>query len=172
MGRKTTFTREVGDAICDRLANGESLRDVCLDDAFPTERTVREWALDNVGKSDDYEGFGPQYARAREMGYLRLAEELLDIADNGQNDWIEKRLQNDETIAVVNHEHINRSRLRVDTRKWILSKMLPKVYGDKIVTEHTGPGGAPLTSTMAIVTPGDAARAYQDALKRATQQSE
>ncbi len=73
------------------------------------------------------EDFRKRYAISREQQAERMAEELLDIADDGSNDT-----QVDEKgRRIVDFDHINRSRLRVDTRKWIASKLLPKKYGDK-----------------------------------------
>ncbi len=68
-----------------------------------------------------------------------MAEELLAIADEGENDWMAMRRKDGELEHVPDHEHINRSRLRVDTRKWLLAKALPKIYGDKV--QHTGSDG-------------------------------
>ncbi len=59
-----------------------------------------------------------------------MLDELLEIADDAQNDWI-TRMRGDEEIQVANYEAINRSRLRVDTRKWLLSKALPKINSDR-----------------------------------------
>lgn len=61
----------------------------------------------------------------------------MEIADNGLNDWMERNAKEDKGW-VANGEHIQRSRLRVDTRKWFLSKVLPKLYGDKldITSDH------------------------------------
>src|SRR5262245_28450812 len=134
MSRTTIYTAELGKEICDRLADGESLRSICSAEGMPSERSVRTWA------ADAQHPISPQYARAREAGCLKIAEELLEIADDGTNDWMVRKRGDDDT-EVVNHEHIARSKLRVDTRKWLLSKMLPKVYGDKVVTEHTGKDG-------------------------------
>jgi hypothetical protein len=121
-GRPTLYTPELADVICSRLADGESLRAICRDDGLPDERTVRGWARD----ADHV--FFPQYARAREIAYHAMADDLLEIADDSTGDL--------DADGKVNADHIARSRLRVDTRKWMLSKMLPKVYGDKIV--HQG----------------------------------
>lgn len=125
-GRPSEFTAEVAQQICSRLAEGRTLRDVCRDDDMPSESTVRTWANDNR------EGFYAQYARAREIGYHAMADEALEIADDGTNDWVERRRQDGSAEEVVDSEHVTRSRLRVDTRKWLLSKALPKIYGDKI----------------------------------------
>lgn len=130
MGRPTKFTAELAQGICEKLASGMTLREVCRDEEMPSEAAVRGWAI------EDREGFSAQYARAREIGYQSMADELLEIADDGSNDWIERKNQNDETYVELNHEHVQRSRLRVDTRKWMLSKALPKVFGDKLI--HSG----------------------------------
>lgn len=125
MGRPSSYTPEIAALICDRLSEGVSLREVCLPDDMPDERTVRRWVLDDVG------GFSPQYARAREMQAHALADELLEISDDGSNDWMERK--DEKGVGwELNGEHIQRSRLRSDTRKWLLSKMLPKVYGDRL----------------------------------------
>lgn len=103
---------------------------------MPDEASVRSWALDNK------DGFAPQYSRARELGYLSMADEILDISDDGLNDWIERRRQDGSTELVPDHEHISRSKLRFDARRWLLSKCLPKIYGDRL--EHVGPDGGPV----------------------------
>ncbi len=137
VGRPTIYTEELAATICAKLADGESLRAICEADEMPDEKTVRTWALENA------HGFSPQYARAREIGYQSLAEDLLDIADDARNDWMVRRGE-DDAGWVANGEHIQRSRLRIDTRKWMLSKVLPKVYGDKTTQEHVGEGGGPV----------------------------
>lgn len=127
------YSQEKADRICARLAEGESLNAICKDEDLPAESTVRAWAL------DDIEGFAAKYTRAREIGYERLADELLDIADDGSNDWMERH-DNDGGNAgwQFNGEAARRSQIRLDTRKWMLSKMLPKKYGDKIDLNHSG----------------------------------
>ena len=92
---------------------------------------------------DDREGFAAQYARAREVQFLAIADELLEIADDGSNDWMQRTSKDKSGGWELNGEHIQRSRVRIDTRKWILSKMLPKVYGDKAEVAVTGANGGP-----------------------------
>lgn len=75
-----------------------------------------------------------RYARAREALIERMAEDILDIADDGTNDTY----MDEDGCAVTNHDVIARSRLRVDARKWLLSKLAPKKYGDKVEVDHTG----------------------------------
>ena len=121
-GRPCTYTPEIAAEICRRLAEGETLRAICRSDDMPHESTVRSWAL------DDREGFSTHYTRARELGYLRLADEILEIADDSSSDT----LKDDQGNERLNTEFVARSRIRIDTRKWLLSKCLPKVYGDKL----------------------------------------
>jgi hypothetical protein len=132
MGRTSGYTPEIGEKICEGIASGKSLRRVCQEDGMPTTSMVCRWLL-----SEKYEDFREQYARARRIQYERLADELFDIADDGSNDWMTIQ-RGKEEIEVANHEHINRSRLRVDTRKWFLSKVLPKIYGDKVEVSNSG----------------------------------
>src|SRR5690606_7206910 len=158
-GRPSLYTEELAEKICARLADGESLNSICKDDGMPSERTVRTWALDKNHP------FSPKYAQAREIGYLKMADELLDIADDGTNDWMVREREDGSSTELVNHEHIQRSKLRVDTRKWLLSKMLPKVFGDKVSTEVTGKDGKDLIPES--TSPRDIARAIADILRTA-----
>lgn len=130
MGRPSTYTPELGAAICERLEAGESLRSILRDEAMPAWGSVWRWLRDDAE-------FAAQYARAREAQADTLAEELLEIADDGTNDWME-RYGEDNPGWVANGEHIQRSRLRVDTRKWIASKLKPKKYGERQTIEHEG----------------------------------
>lgn len=143
-GRISTYTQELADRICAELIKGRTLRDICRDEDMPEESTVRTWAYSNQG------GFSTQYALAREIGYQCMADELLEIADDGKNDWMERLDSEGKRTYVLNGEHVQRSRLRSDTRKWLLSKALPKIYGDKITQEVTGADGAPLVPIINI----------------------
>lgn len=126
------FSQELADRICDDLAKGMTLKEVCRQDGMPSHVAVIHW------KRED-EVFGEQYRRAREAGYEIMADELLEIADNGTNDWMERRRADGTIEVVADHEHVGRSRLRLDTRKWLLAKALPKIYGDKL--QHANAAG-------------------------------
>jgi hypothetical protein len=122
---------------------------------MPDKSTVWLWNVDNR------EGFSNRYARARELQAQGLADELLEIADDGRNDWMER---NEGIGPELNSENIQRSRVRIDTRKWLLSKMLPRIYGDKSEVALTGPNGGPVQSvavTVPVNDPIEAARVYQ-----------
>ena len=139
-GRPTEYDPDLAKEILERLADGETLSSICQDERFPASRTVRRWALD-----PDHE-FSPLYTHARKIGYHYMADELLDISDDSRNDWMERHGK-DDAGWTTNGDHVQRSRLRVDTRKWLLSKALPKVYGEKFVAEHSGPEGKPIEVT-------------------------
>ncbi len=132
-GRPSLYTKALAAKICRRMAEGESLRAVCRDPAMPDKATVLRWLADK-----DKAEFRDQYAHARDMRADALFDEALEIADDAAGDWTEDGNGN----AVLDHEHVQRSRLRVDTRKWAAGKLAPKRYGDKI--QHTGDGGGPI----------------------------
>lgn len=137
-GRPSEFTQEIADAICERIADGESLRSICTDDDMPNKATVFRWLAKNPDFSD-------QYARARETQADTLFDECLDIADDGRNDWVERERKDGTTYIALNEEAIARSRLRLDARKWMAGKLRPKVYGDKMALTGGDEGDAPLT---------------------------
>lgn len=128
-GRPTLFTDEIAREITDRVSKGQSLRFICDDDHIPTRETVRTWLRDKPE-------FSAQYARAHEEYADEVFEEMLEIADDGRNDFVEKHTQRG-TFVALDDEAVSRSRLRVDTRKWILARLAPKKYGDKIEVDAT-----------------------------------
>jgi hypothetical protein len=89
------------------------------------------------------EEFSKNYARAKEWQADFLAEEILEIADDSSEDVVTIFVDGRKK-EVENKEFVNRSRLRVDARKWIASKLKPKKYGDVIKAELSGPEGAPI----------------------------
>ena len=119
------YSQEKADAICSHLADGLSLRKACAAEGM-APMTVLGWV-------DANEPFSVQYAQARMRGYQLLADEIIDISDYADGDII-----NTEHGPKVDAERVARSKLRVDSRKWMLAKMLPKVYGDKVDLNHTG----------------------------------
>jgi len=132
-GRPSSFTQEVADEICRRLAQGEPLAQICRDDNMPAVRTVSDWKKAS-------EAFSADFVRAREEGFDQIAADCLDIADETSNDTLST-----EHGDRPNTEWISRSKLRIETRLKLLAKWDPKRYGEKITQEHTGPEGAPLT---------------------------
>lgn len=127
IGRPSEFTQQVADAICERIADGESLRAICREDDMPAKSSVFKWL-------SQHKDFADQYTRARETQADTLFDEILSISDDGANDSYKDEDGNPRT----DHDVIARSRLRVDARKWMAGKLRPKVYGDKVQTEISG----------------------------------
>jgi len=123
-GRPSDYTQELADRICSELALGKSLRTVCKSDDTPEISTIFRWLR-------THPEFNQQYAKAKEESADALLEETMDIADDGSNDWIASN-DPDNPGYRTNGEAIQRSRLRVDVRKWAMSKLKPKKYGEKI----------------------------------------
>jgi hypothetical protein len=129
-GRPTDYTPELGSDICGLIIEGYTLRQVAAKDGMPTKAAICRWLA-------KHEEFRDLYARAREFQAEHMADETLEIADDATNDWmVREGKSGDDTVFAINGEHVQRSRLRVDTRKWLMSKLAPKKYGDKITQEH------------------------------------
>ncbi|NEJ71821.1 terminase small subunit protein [Rhizobium phaseoli] len=132
MGRPTKFTQALAEKICERIADRESLRSICRDEDMPAKSTVLSWLADD-GKA----GFRARYALAREILADGFVDELVEIADDRSNDWIEKKnAAGDTTGWQENGEAIRRSQLRIATRQWVAEKLKPKKYGSKAEPEQ------------------------------------
>jgi hypothetical protein len=116
------YSQEVADAICARLAKGESLRGICAGEGMPDHSTVLKWAREN-------EAFGNQYARAREDGDDFEFEGLEQLADEAPPRTVS---------GSVDAAWVTWQKNRVDLRKWTLARKRPKKYGDKLELGHTG----------------------------------
>lgn len=123
IGRPSSFTPAVADAICERLAAGESLRAICRDDGMPSDATVRQWAL------QDRDGFAARYALSRDMGLDAVADDIITMVDEpiGKTDQ-----------GATDTGMVAAKRLRFDARRWYLSKLAPKRYGDRLNVELAG----------------------------------
>lgn len=97
-------------------------------------RTVQDWC------ATDPQGFGAQYSRARADGYDVIAASTLRIADDATNDYVDS-----ERGPRFNAEHVQRSKLRIETRMRLLKCWDPKRYGEKITQEHIGTPMLPAT---------------------------
>lgn len=121
--RESGYSRALVLRVCELISHGSSLRQAAVE-CGTTLPTFLRWVR-------QHEWLADHYARAREECLQYWADEILEIADDGRNDTYTDEEGNER----VNHDHIQRSRLRVDSRKWILSKLQPKVYGDKLAVE-------------------------------------
>ena len=146
-GRPTTYTVKKADSICAIIAtSSKSFKTICEELKIPTGSALAWLSREKT--------FQERYARAKEMQADYLAEEMLDIADDGSNDLM-TITKGDITYNVENKEVTNRSRLRVDTRKWIASKLKPKRYGEKITQEISGIDGEPIDLKIGYGKPQD-----------------
>ncbi len=129
MARPSKYSQQLVDAICDLLVDGKSLRTICSTAKMPSRSTAIRWLAEN-------EAFRNQYARARELQADTLAEEILDIADKAV---LGERLKKDGKGKVLERQTgdmVERSRLRVDVRKWYAGKLQPKKYGERVALDH------------------------------------
>jgi hypothetical protein len=140
----SVFDQTVADRICERLAEGESLRTICKDDGFPRTATVFRWLAD-----DRLSAFREQYARAREAQAHNLADEIIEIS-NTPLEGVEVTTDDKGATSEKRGDMLGHRKLQVDSRKWYLSKVLPKVYGDKL--ELSGNPDAPLQVTVQRLT--------------------
>jgi hypothetical protein len=135
-GRPSDFTAALGDMICAEIAtSSKSIKTICKAKNMPHPATVMRWLRIN-------ESFRDQYTRAKEEQADYLAEEMLEIADD----------DGDDEKAFVGINHIQRDKLKVETRKWIAAKLKPKKYGDKIDVTSDGEK-LPTAIQIEIVTP-------------------
>ena len=141
VGRPTTYNPDIAARICGEIASGKSLRTVCKADDMPALSTIFVWRR-------EHPEFAEQYARAEDDRAAAFIEDITAIADDSSEDWEERVNEKGETYTVLNRDNINRSRLRVDSRKWLASKILPKRYGDKV--ELSGSETSPLKVSIQI----------------------
>jgi len=123
-GRPTVYSEALAVEILSKIASGMSLREISRDSAMPAKSTLSLWI------AKDRENFSARYEQACKARAWVWADELVDIADDSVNDYMLRQSKSGEEYEATNPEAIARSRLRVDTRKWILSKLLT-VYADK-----------------------------------------
>ena len=139
---QTNYTREISDTICTRMSEGESLRAVCRDPGMPSEGTVRGWAVRDV------DGFGERYRAARQMLMEYWADQIVDIADDGELDPRDRQI-------------------RTAVRQWLMSKLAPRRYGDKV--QIGGDPESPLQLMHRQVSLSELTDAQLDTLDKFTQ---
>ena len=127
-GRPTIYTPELAREICTTIASSsKGISRLCKDNSsWPTKETIFSWLK-------TYGDFSDQYARAKRLQIEVLVDEIIEIADDSSQD----NIINKQGQIICNNESINRARLRIDTRKWIASKLAPKIYSDKIDNTHS-----------------------------------
>jgi hypothetical protein len=116
------YTEKLGMEICDAIAEGRKMVDICLSQGMPAKHVIRKWVFD--GK---HEAFAEQYFRAKRAAAEMYVEEILDIADESSGDIY---IDPDTKKVRFDGENVARSRLRIDSRKWLASKLLRSIYGE------------------------------------------
>jgi hypothetical protein len=125
-GRPTIYTDEIAHYICTAIESGRNLQEIVEEDGMPCRHTVNRW----VEKNPE---FCSAYYRARRLQADFFADQILNIADETTSDYVDGK-----DGRTVNHEHINRSKLRVESRKWLMTRVSPEKWGDKVEKIHSG----------------------------------
>lgn len=123
---------EIFDKICERIEKGESLYKILSDENMPSSQTFYIWIDTDELKSK-------KYARATELRSERIFEEILEISDTPVEGIVLETDDNGRTKE-KRGDMLGHRRLQVDSRKWMLSKMMPKKYGEKLDIDHTTKG--------------------------------
>lgn len=126
-GRPTGYLIKLGNEICERLAEGESLREICKDKHLPSRNTVYKWM-----SADEFIGFRDQYTHARGVQAHKYADDALKYA------------------VGTNPKNAIADRLKFDALRWAAGKLNPKIYGDMKRVEQSGPDGGPIQSERRI----------------------
>lgn len=146
--KRDLFSTALFSKICSRISAGESLTAICNESTMPSRKTFYEW----LAGSDELRS---EYEHATTMRADFYAEQILAIADDSSEDdiFIESTDgSGNGARRVCNNEFVQRSKLRIDARKWYVSKLAPKKYGEKIEVDnnHTG---IPTEFTIKFVKP-------------------
>lgn len=121
-GRPSVYSEAIAQEIYLRMADGESLRQICKDEHMPARSVVFEWVRNNPE-------FRELYETARHLQLEGYADEIIDIADDATGDWVKGVGPDGEPRVVFDHERIKRDRERVKSRKWMLARLFPRKYG-------------------------------------------
>lgn len=131
MGRPTKYTQEIANEICERIAQGEPLRQICRDDHMPGWVAVYDWL-------QKYPEFSEHFAKARDLGFDAIAEEAYEISNTPV---MGEEFEDDGSgnrVKVKRSEMLGHRKLQIETRLKLLAKWSPKKYGDKQQVELSG----------------------------------
>ena len=132
--RETKYSAKFGDKILAKVSAGKSIMQICKVSPNPTRETFYKWLRENKDFADNYE-------RAIVSRADLLAEQIIEIADDIENDFAENKTEDGKTYA-ANNARIARAKLQIDARKWAAARMSPKKYGNNIKAEldnnHSG----------------------------------
>jgi hypothetical protein len=132
--RPVEYSFRLSETICERISAGQTTSEVCRDPAMPQWHVLSRWRR-------EHEDFNRRYTIARQSCCELWADEIIEIADDATNDYVTRVAANGRVMRVFDRESFERSRLRVDSRKWTASKVLRHVYGDKSEVDLRTPDG-------------------------------
>jgi hypothetical protein len=124
-GRPTEYTEEIGETICDRLVDGESLRTICADAGMPDEATVLGW-VSSHGK------FRDRYEIARDLAVETLLDETIEIIDDPSGYLVERVQANGRVVVVWDRKQLPRCLLRIEVRKWVVDQLPPLKFEERL----------------------------------------
>ena len=125
-------TDAISDAILESVMNGKSIKQICDQTDMPSRPTFYKWLAAEPA-------FADRYARACEVRADHVFDEIFDIADNSENDWMERHDSEGANIGwQENGDSVRRCALRIDARKWSLARMQPQKYGEKLDMNLSG----------------------------------
>lgn len=130
------FTQALFDKICNQIAEGKSLREICEQKNMPNRKTFRTWRMRTVELQQQYD----LACLDREETYF---EQIIAIADESRAGFKTTTKSNGD-IETVETDMTERAKIQIDARKWTLARMNRKKYGDHVTEELTGPNGGPL----------------------------
>lgn len=126
------YSPQIARKICEQIMEGKTLKDICAQHNMPSIQRVTRWLASPLN-----EDFREMYYYARRVQAEILVDEIISIADDSENDWKPSfNKKGEQNGWKPDHECIQRSRVRIDTRKWLAAKMLPRMYGENIDVQH------------------------------------
>ena len=161
MGRPPLYTPELGELICTLLLEGKGLRKIQVVKGMPSMGCILRWVSLGEQGDEKYKDFYELYKHVMANRAHVFFEEAMDIADDQSIDIKTDSngcpVFDDAGNPVIDANAIQRSRLRVETRKWAAMKLLPRKYGERQAVEHSGPDGGdiPISVNINFVKPDD-----------------
>ena len=129
-GRPSKYTPEIATKIVEQLSEGIPLREICRQEGMPAWRTIYDWMYQDDVSGAASAGLSAAIARAREIGYDKMAEECLEIADTPN--FGKKRIEHEDGVSVTTEDMLGHRKLQIETRLKLLAKWNPKKYGDRV----------------------------------------
>ena len=139
-GRPSKYTPEIAQQIVERLSNAEPLRQICRDGHMPAWQTIYDWMYRDDALGAKGVGLSKAIARAREIGYDKMAEECLELADTPH--FGIKQIESEDGITVTREDQLGHRKLQIETRLKLLAKWNPKKYGERLT--HAGDADNPV----------------------------